>query len=170
MWKKFWGDDTKSIERSNRRNVVPGAWRIEVSPAAPKLEDNFLHLFEIGDRGTTGKQTVELLEGAGLTGAACSRSNESGIAVLFSVHDSHLDFAEVTLPSFPSHIVWIAGLIPDRHYNLELAGSNLAGPNADSPGVPVRSQQARANENGILQVISDPDPFPAARRLRLHAL
>ena len=72
MWKKFWGDDIKSIERSNRRNVVPGAWRIEVSPSTPQLEDHFLHLFEIGDRGTTGKQTVELLQGVGITGAACA--------------------------------------------------------------------------------------------------
>lgn len=168
MWKTFWGDDIKSIERSNRRNVVPGAWRIEVSPAAPQLEDNFLHLFEIGDRGTTGKQTVELLQGVGITGAACTRSDEPGIAALFSLHPSELDFAEVTLPSFPSHMVWIAGLIQDRHYNLELAGSNLAGPDAFSPGVPIRSLQARANKHGILQVQSGPNPFPPACRLRLQ--
>jgi hypothetical protein len=90
--------------------------------------------------------------------------------VLFSLHDSELEFAEVTLPSFPSHMVWIAGLIPDRRYDFELAGSNLAGPSADSPGVPVRSLQARANKHGILQVQSGPDPFPPAHRLRLQAL
>ncbi len=168
MWKKFWGDDIKSIERSNRRNVVPGAWRIEVSPASPQLEDYFLHFFEIGDRGTTGKQAVELLEGAGITGAACRRGGEPGIAALFSVRDSELDFAEVTLPSFASHTMWIAGLIPDRRYDLEFAGSNLAGPNAVAPGVPVRSLQARANRHGILQVQSGPEPFPSACRLRLQ--
>ncbi|MGH9617654.1 MAG: heparinase II/III domain-containing protein, partial [Acidobacteriaceae bacterium] len=43
MWKKFWGPDCDRIERSNRRNVIPGAWRIEVSPAHPAKEDLFLH-------------------------------------------------------------------------------------------------------------------------------
>ncbi len=170
MWKKFWGGDIKSIERSNRRNVVPGSWRVEVSPGASQLEDQFLHVFEIGDRGTTGKQSVELLQGVGITGAACARSGEQAMVALFGLHDSALDFGEVTLPSFPSHMVWIAGLIPDRHYNLELAGSNLAGPKDVSPGVPVRSLQARANRHGILQVQSGADTFPATCRLRLQVL
>ena len=141
-----------------------------MSPSAPQLEDHFLHLFEIGDRGNTGNKIVELLEGIGIAGAACTHSGEPGTAMLFSIRDSELDFAEVTLPSFASHTVWIAGLFPNRHYNLELAGSNLAPPDAVSPGVPIRSLEARANEHGILQVQSGPESFPPACRVRLQLL
>ena len=84
MWKKFYGDEIKSIERSNRRNVVPGSWRIEVTPAQPQLEDLFLHVFEIGDRGKTGRVRVELLQGSNVAGAACAMTGESGIAALLS--------------------------------------------------------------------------------------
>src|SRR5262249_6608264 len=35
MWQTFWGGDMQRLSPSNRRAVVPGAWRIEVSPAAP---------------------------------------------------------------------------------------------------------------------------------------
>jgi len=34
---------------SNRKNVIPGSWSIEVSPSIPAEEDKFLHLFKIGD-------------------------------------------------------------------------------------------------------------------------
>jgi hypothetical protein len=170
MWKKFWGGDIRSIEPSNRRNVVPGAWRIEISPEAAQLEDHFLHLFEIGDRGTTGARTVERLDGAGVAGAACTHGGEPGVAAIFSAGDLPLDFAEVTLPSFASKVVWVAGLIPDRYYRIELAGSNLAGPDAVSPGVPIRSLQARANQHGVMQVRSGSEPFPPSCRLRLQVL
>ena len=52
MWKTFWGNDFSKIQPSNRKNVVPGAWRIEVSPAHPAEDDFFLHVFEIGDVGS----------------------------------------------------------------------------------------------------------------------
>ncbi|HEY8713892.1 MAG TPA: heparinase II/III family protein, partial [Candidatus Acidoferrum sp.] len=39
MWKKFWGDDFQKLERSNRKNVVPGSWRVEVSPTVPAKEN-----------------------------------------------------------------------------------------------------------------------------------
>ncbi|HMH02444.1 MAG TPA: heparinase II/III family protein, partial [Terriglobales bacterium] len=35
MWKSFWGDDFSEILSSNHKNVVPGAWRVEVSPSEP---------------------------------------------------------------------------------------------------------------------------------------
>ena len=69
MWKTFWGEDFSQISPSNRRNVVPGAWRIEVSPSVPAEEDFFLHVFEIGDLGTTGKRKVALIEGVNFAGA-----------------------------------------------------------------------------------------------------
>src|SRR6185503_20128375 len=109
----FWGNETNKIERSNRRNVVPGAWRIEISPSQPQLEDHFLHVFEIGDRGKTGRFIVELLQGVSITGAACALAGAAGIAALFPAQDAPLDFAEVALPSFACHTLWIAGLQPD---------------------------------------------------------
>src|ERR1022692_207361 len=70
MWKTFWGDDFSKISPSNRKNVVPGAWRIEVSPSLPAEEDFFLHVFEIGNIGTTGKKRTELINGVNFLGAA----------------------------------------------------------------------------------------------------
>ena len=69
MWKTFWGEDFDHISRSNRRNVVPGAWRIEVSPLEPAEEDCFLHVIEIADQGTAGLKRVELVDGANVAGA-----------------------------------------------------------------------------------------------------
>ena len=51
MWKLFWGQDFNRILSSNRKNVVRGGWRVEVSPAPLAEEDFFLHVFEIGIRG-----------------------------------------------------------------------------------------------------------------------
>jgi len=170
MWQKFYGDDIKSVERSNHRNVVPGSWRIEVSPSEPQLEDHFLHLFEINDRGKTGRLRVELIPGAGVAGVGCAVAGEAGVAALFPVQEAPLDFVEATLPSFPCHILWFGGLIPDRVYDLELAGSNLASGNAPAPGVPLVSQQVRANGHGVVQIASGANPFPVASRMRLKAI
>ncbi len=159
MWKKFWGDDIKAIERSNRRNVIPGSWRIEVTPAQSQLEDLFLHVFEIGDRGKTGRVRVELLQGSNGAGAACARSGETGIAALLPAQDVPLEFIEITLPSFPCHTLWIAGLVADRRYDIEIAGSNLASGEAVAPGVPLRSEVVRANKHGVAQINSSIKPF-----------
>jgi hypothetical protein len=167
MWKKFWGNDLKSLDPSNRRNVVPGSWRVEVTPSTPQLEDHFLHLFEIGDRGTTGNHVVELIQGLGIAGAGCAIAGEAGIAALFNAQDTALDDVEATLPAFPCHTLWLAGLIADRRYNLELAGSNLASGDAPAPGVPLLSREVRANEHGIVLVHSEATAFPAGSRLRL---
>jgi hypothetical protein len=78
MWKTFWGDDFSKISPSNRKNAVPGAWRIEVSPSLPAEEDFFLHVFEIGNMGTTGNQRTELFNGVNFLGAA----SETGAFVL----------------------------------------------------------------------------------------
>jgi len=170
MWKKFYGDEIKSIERSNRRNVVPGAWRIEVTPAHPQLEDLFLHVFEIGDPGKTGRVSVELLQGSNVAGAACAMTGATGIAALLPAQPVPLEFFEVTLPSFPCHTLWMAGLIADRRYDIELAGSNLASGDAAAPGVPLRSEVVRANKHGIAQVDSGTKAFPAGCRLGVRVL
>ena len=170
MWKAFWGNETNKIERSNRRNVIPGAWRIEVTPAQSQLEDHFLHVFEIGDRGKTGRLRVELLHGDGIAGAGCAVTGEAGVAALFSAQDAQLDYVEATLPTFPCHTLWLGGLEPDRIYDLELAGSNLATGDAVAPGVPILSRQVRANIHGVIQLQSGANEFPAASRMRLHTV
>ena len=70
MWKLFWGDDFEKVLSSNRKNVVPGAWRIEVAPSVPTEEDFFLHVLEIGDQGKTGGKGVRLVDGVNFQGAA----------------------------------------------------------------------------------------------------
>ena len=170
MWKKFWGDDFTQIRSSNRRNVVPAAWRVEVSPSPPQIEDHFLHLFEINDRGKTGRFTVELVQGAGSAGAGWTVSGEAGVVALFSTQDAPLHSVEVTLPSFPCHTLWIAGLEADRVYDLEFTGSNLASGDQPAPGVPLVSQHVRANKHGIAQVDSRTSFFPVAGRVRLTVI
>ena len=73
---------------------MSGHWRVEVSPQEPSREDLFLHLIEIGNRGSLGEQHVELLQGQNVSGAAF----ESGTAALFNSTDSALSEAEVTIP------------------------------------------------------------------------
>jgi hypothetical protein len=170
MWQKFYGNDIRNIERSNHRNVVPGSWRVEVSPSQPQLEDLFLHVFEIGDRGKTGKVSVELLSGAGIAGAGCAFAGKPGTAVLLPVQEASFSFLEATLPSFSCHTLLVAGLEADRRYDLELVGSNLSSGDAPAPGVPLQSQSVRANKNGVAQIRSDTNVFPSATRMRLRAL
>jgi len=170
MWKAFWGNETERIERSNRRNVVPGAWRIEVSPAKPQLEDHFLHAFEINDRGKTGRLRTELLQGNGIVGAGCAIGGDTGVAALFPAQDAQLDYVEATLPTFPCHTLWLGGLEPDRIYNLELAGSNMATGDAVAPGVPILSRQVRANKRGVVHIQAGPSSFTAGSRMRLHTI
>jgi hypothetical protein len=170
MWEKFYDNDIPRIKSSNRRNVVPGSWRVEISPLHPSLEDHFLNVFEIGDHGATGRLSVTLLEGSGVAGAVCALKGEAGMAVLFPAGDGPLDSLEVTLPAFACHTLWIAGLAADCRYELEFSGSNLASGDAPAPGVPLRSQQVRANQHGIAQAKSGMSFFPAGSRVILHAL
>ena len=79
MWKTFW-DGIDRLSPSNRRAVVPGGWRMEVSPVEPSKEDVFLHVLEIGDRGDARALRVEGIEGHALAGAAI----EGDAVVLFA--------------------------------------------------------------------------------------
>jgi len=149
MWKTFWGDDFSQILSSNHKNVVPGAWRVEVSPGKPAGEDFFLHVFEIGNQGTTGHKRVKLLDGANLSGAAF----ESGPAVLFSTTDFEITTGEVSLPELGCDWLLISGLQPDSVYELNFAGLNIAAsPSAVQPGIPVSMVRIRSNEKGIMRV------------------
>jgi heparin/heparan-sulfate lyase len=170
MWEKFYDNDIKRIKSSNRRNVIPGSWRVEVSPSQPQLKDHFLHLFEINDRGKTGRLNVEFLNGSGVAGVGCALTGEAGVAAVLPTQEARLNSVETTLPSFLCHTLWIGGLIPDQVYDLELAGSNLASGDAPAPGVPLVSQQVRANRHGVAQITSGASPYPAGSRMRLHTV
>jgi heparin/heparan-sulfate lyase len=149
MWKSFWGDDFSQILSSNHKNVVPGAWRVEVSPSEPKEEDFFLHVFEIGNQGNTGHKHVKLLDGANFAGAAF----ESGPAVVFSTAGSEIDTGEVSLPDLGCDSLLITSLQPDSVYELNFAGLNISpSPSAVQPGIPVSMLRVRANDKGIVRV------------------
>ncbi|HET6176207.1 MAG TPA: heparinase II/III family protein [Candidatus Sulfotelmatobacter sp.] len=147
MWKMFWGDDFSKLLPSNRKNVVPGAWRIEVSPALPAEEDFFLHVFEIGNVGTTGRKRTELIDGVNFLGAA----SESGPLVLFSASDSAAEAGEATLPDLNCASLIASGLSPDTVYELSFTGPNVSSsPAATLPGVQADMVRLRSNGHGVL--------------------
>ncbi len=149
MWKVFWGEDFNKILPSNRKNVVPGAWRIEVSPAVAAEEDCFLHVMEIGDVGKTGQRRAELLDGVNFQGAAF----EHGPMVLFSSVGERVSNGEVSLPDIPCDSLLITSLQPNSVYELNFGGLNVsASPSSVLPGVSVATERIRANSKGILRM------------------
>lgn len=149
MWKLFWGEDFNRILSSNRKNVVPGSWRIEVAPAAPAEEDFFLNVIEIGNRGTTGKRHTELLDGVNFLGAAF----EQGLMALFSSTGSVVSTGEVSLPDLGCETLIITGLHPDSVYELNLGGLNVSSsPAAVLPGVSAGTLRVRSNAMGVVRV------------------
>ena len=149
MWKKFWGDDFDKILPSNRKNVIPGSWRIEVSPSIPAEEDKFLHLFEIGDHGSTGKSHAGLIDGANLQGAAF----EHGPIVLFGSGGSGLSRGEASLPDLQSTSLIITGLQPNSAYELNFGGLNVSSAaNPVLPGVSAGTVRAASNSKGVLHI------------------
>jgi Heparinase II/III-like protein len=160
MWKLFWGEDFNHIQPSNRKNVVPGSWRVEVSPASPSEEDLFLHVLEIGSSGKTGNKRVELLEGAGVQGAAF----EDGPIVVFNGTGAAIVNAEVSLPDLTCESLILTGLQPDAVYELNLGGLNATSlPGVVLPGVSAGTERLRANSKGILRMAR-----PNLKNLRLR--
>jgi hypothetical protein len=147
MWKNFWGKEFQKLEHSNRKNVVPGAWRVEVSPAVPAEEDHFLHVLEIGTRATTGKHPVELLKGQNTAGAAF----ESGPIALFNTGVSPLLEGEVTIPAIACTGLLAFGLRENALFEITLAGPNIITPTSiAAPGIAAKTQQIRSNDKGVL--------------------
>ena len=140
-WKTFW-DGIDRLSPSNRRAVVPGAWRMEVSPATPSTEDIFLHVLEIGDRGVAGTKRVEAIEGHELAGAAI----EGDAVVLFA--DGEGTDREATLPDVKTRALLLAGLGPGAPYEIQVT-SGFA------PGAPVWRATAEAGDEGTLSVSWD---------------
>jgi hypothetical protein len=149
MWKTFWGDDFSKISPSNRKNVVPGGWRIEVSPSLPAEEDFFLHVFEMGNIGTTGKKRTELINGVNFLGAA----SEAGPFVLFTTSDSAAQGGEVSLPDLANDSLIASGLLPNSIYELSFTGPNVSSsPAAVLPGVLADMLRLRTNSQGVLRL------------------
>jgi hypothetical protein len=148
-WKLFWGDDFDKILSSNRKNVIPGSWRIEVSPALPAEEDFFLHALELGDTGKTGQRRMQLLDGVRFQGAAFER----GPMVLFSTAGPMTASGEVSLPDLACESLIITSLQPNAVYELNFGGMNLSSsPTAVLPGVAAGTERIRANSKGVLQL------------------
>jgi heparin/heparan-sulfate lyase len=149
MWKTFWGEDFDRILSSNRKNVVPGAWRIEVSPSVPSEEDLFLHVLEIGNLGKIGGRRTELVEGFNFVGAAC----EDGPCVLFGTSGSPVSAAEASLPEVACNSLIVTSLQADAIYELNFTGPNVSS-SATSvlPGILADVVRLRANSKGVLRV------------------
>jgi len=148
MWKTFWGEDFARIAPSNRKNVVPGAWRIEVSPSDEAEEDLFLHVFEIGDIGATGKARVELVEGVNFVGMV----SQQGPAVLFATSDSRQS-GEISLPDVSLTSLTISSLEANALYELSFYGPNIpASQKAALPGVLTGIRRERTNDKGLMHL------------------
>jgi hypothetical protein len=134
MWKTFWGESFNRILRSNVKAVVPGAWRMEVSPAKPAQEDEFLHVLEIGDLASFHPAEVRLAEGKNLKGAFIA----GGTAVLFAAGVPDLNEREIRTPDVAARALLILGVKPDTHYELQMTG----------PGMPPVIHRVESNASG----------------------
>ena len=149
MWKLFWGEDFNKILPSNRKNVVPGSWRVEVTPALPAEEDFFLHVLEIGSTGKTGHKRTALLDGVHFQGAAFER----GPMVLFSTAGLIVSSGEMSFPDLACDTLIITSLEPNCVYELNFGGRNISSsPKAVLPGVAAGTERIRANSKGVLRV------------------
>jgi hypothetical protein len=149
MWKAFWGDDFTKILKSNRKNVVPGEWRIEVSPSRPAEEDLFLHVLEIGNQGTTGKKQTKLVDGVNFLGAAF----EGGPMVLFGSAKTTISRGEASLPDLACSSLLITSLEPESVYEVSFSGLNVSdSPTATLPGVLKDVLHILTNDKGVLQI------------------
>jgi hypothetical protein len=155
MWRTFWGDDLDRLSPSNRRAVVPGAWRIEVSPAEASKEDVFLHVLEIGDRNQAPTRAVTAIEGHELAGAAIE-----GEAVVLFASGEGARAGEATLPDLKTRWLLLAGLEPRAPYEIQVT-SGFA------PGSPLWRAEAEAADESTIVL-----PWDGVRdgRLRLRRL
>jgi hypothetical protein len=153
MWTTFW-DGIDRLSPSNRRAVVPGSWRMEVSPATPQEEDLFLNVLEIGDRGVAGTRRVLAIEGHALAGAAIE-----GDAVVLFAEDEAAN-AEATLPDIETTSLLLTGLEPGAPYEVQVTSSF-------APGSPVWRATGEAGDESTLRL-----PWEGVRdgRLRLRRL
>ena len=149
MWHTFYGDDFNQLLSSNMRSVVPGAWRVEVSPVKPAKEDLFLNVLEIGDIGDKRAPRVELVDGENLTGAAV----EGGTISLFATVNGPVTEGEVTIPDFGTGALLITGLRPNAKYELQMTGGRTKSWGGGLfQGVHKWESTADTNATGVLRV------------------
>ena len=139
MWKTFWGEDLGRLSPSNRRGVVPGGWRIEVSPAKPARDDLFLNILEIGDQSSLPLR-VERIFGHNLSGAVVAEA----ATVLHAVEEAPVE-AEATVPDVATAALLLTGLEAGAAYELQLT-SGFA------PGSPVWREVRAASDAGVIHV------------------
>ena len=131
------------------RSVVPGAWRIEISPVKPAKEDLFLNVLEIGDVGDKRAPRVELVDGENLTGAAV----EGGTISLFATVNGPVTEGEVTIPDIKTEALLITGLRPNAKYELQLTGGRTKSWGGGLfQGVHKWESIADTNATGVLRV------------------
>jgi heparin/heparan-sulfate lyase len=164
MWLTFWGDDLQKISPSNMLHVVPGSWRVEISPAKPSKDDLFLNVLEIGDKGDPKNRRVELADGSNLTGAAI----EGQALTLFAMGDVPVIDGEVTVPNIDCENLIATGLTPESKYELEMTGGKTKTWGGGLfQGVHLWGTTADTDRAGVLRI-----PFQGHKdaRLRLHLI
>ena len=164
MWKTFWGADLDHISASNMLHVVPGAWRVELSPAKPRKDDLFLNVLEIGDKGDEKNLHVELADGSNLTGASIAGNT----LALFATAEVPILSGEVTVPDVDVETLVVTGLKPESKYALDLTGGKTRTKVGGLfQGVQLWSSTADTDRAGVLRI-----SFKGHKdaRLRLHII
>jgi hypothetical protein len=114
-----------------RRDI--GQWTVEVEATAPRLLDNFLHVFHLVDPGVDKVET-ELVTGAGVSGARVG-----GWLVVFANDESEITDGEVALIIDQDTSVLLTDLVVDTDYTWAFTGSHLRWTSQGGNGTTVRS-------------------------------
>jgi len=68
---EFWVESTSTNYWTDKESPAePGAWRVEVTPAAPAASDRFLHVLSVMDEATAAGPGVSLVDAGSHVGAA----------------------------------------------------------------------------------------------------
>ena len=70
-------------EDGTLKHELMGGWRIEVSPGAPRTQDVFLHVIEVGDQTVEAMTDAELIEGEGTVGVSFA-ADDATVRVTFA--------------------------------------------------------------------------------------
>lgn len=129
---EFWVDDdgtgTKgknyaSTDAVTLADTEKGAWRVEVLPSTPALEDTFLHTLSVAEEGTTAPEAV-LINGDTLSGASIQNR-----VALFSKTGMLVAHATYTVDHLvgESHHV-LTGIAPGAYHVVQNGGPVPGGP------------------------------------------
>ncbi|MES2393678.1 MAG: heparinase II/III family protein [Acidobacteriota bacterium] len=132
LWQSFYGAEFKEIKSSNKDSVIPGSWRIEVSPSQAAKNDFFLNVFEIGGKGQTGALVVLPIHGSRVEGALCGTT----AVVFFGPGPGEAAGAvEFTLAGAVAERLWMRGLAAGKQHRIDVAGSQVMTATANTSGV-----------------------------------